>query len=115
MPHHERSTIIVIVRACDIVGELSACRRQFTLLLSALLVVVEFATISGMKAPPSTESSMGVPAFLSEVREVFVVVSSLGESASSYTTASPFSVRVRIEHVSFRCGAPCSDVVFFNQ
>ena len=68
MAHHEHFAILIIIRICGIVHELSAVRSQLLFLLLALLfVVAEFFVIvlafdqailvtwSGMMAPPSTE------------------------------------------------------------
>ena len=73
MTHYEHSTLVIIVRICGIIPELSAGRNRLSFLLSALLfVVMEFSRVptfdrvvfvarSGRMAPPSTELPRSVP------------------------------------------------------
>ena len=94
------------------------------------LVVTEFSIIStlngvvlwdwsGMMMTPSARcSSSRVCDVLLVVVVGFMglsyIVSALAKLASSSTTMSPSSIRVRIEHVSFLYIAPRLEVIFFD-
>ena len=115
MSHHKHSTSVFVVGVGRVVRELSASGSGFMLLLLALVFVVpEFSAIStfgrvlsaraGMEAPSSEGSSMA-----------FVLRPKLGVIFVRRTSsASSSSVQMRIEHVSFRCVAPCMHMVFFD-